>query len=125
MSARLGRQCGALRSDGRGNRGRADLVRLAGRQPELGVPDWAKGTALAGVIAVSLAAVSSFASAWIQDPVSQRAIDFGSRMFWPEFAFLCAALGIIVFTVQKKRMRLLVILGSVLLLAFWLGITLS
>src|SRR5450755_3181810 len=37
------------------------------------VPNWAKGTALAGVIAVSLAAIASFASVWIQDSADQSA----------------------------------------------------
>jgi hypothetical protein len=88
-------------------------------------PDWAKGAALAGVIAVSLAAATSFASVWIQGPVSQWAAEFGSRLFWPELLFLLSMMGIIIFSVRKKRLRLLLLLAGVILGAFWLGMSLS
>lgn len=89
------------------------------------MPEWAKGTALAGILGVVLTAASSFASAWIQDPATQRTVDFGSKLFWPELAFLACMLAVIVFAIKKKRMRLLFALGAVLLLAFWLGVALS
>ena len=60
------------------------------------VPDWAKGTALAGVIAVSLAAIASFASVWIQDSASQTGPEVMSKLFWPELAFLVCMMAVIV-----------------------------
>jgi hypothetical protein len=89
------------------------------------VPDWAKGTALAGVLAVSLTAASSFASAWIQDPANQIDSDFGISRFWPELAFLFCVLGIIIFTVRRKNLRLMFLLTGVIVAAFWLGMALS
>lgn len=89
------------------------------------VPDWAKGTALAGVLAVSLTAASSFASAWIQDPTNQIDGDFSVSHMWPELVFLFCVLGIIVFTVRKRRLRLMLLLTGVVVTAFWLGMALS
>jgi hypothetical protein len=89
------------------------------------VPDWAKGTALAGILAVSLTAATSFATAWIQDPASQTDSDFSVSGLWPELAFLFCVLGIIVFTVRKKRLRLMLLLTGVVVTAFWLGMALS
>ena len=89
------------------------------------VPDWAKGTALAGVLTVSLTAAASFASAWIQDPAAERAIDFGSHLFWPEFAFIFCMLGVIVFTVRKQRLRLMLLIVAVALSVFSIGLALS
>jgi hypothetical protein len=88
------------------------------------VPDWAKGTALAGVLAVSLTAATSFASAWIQDPANQTDSDFSISHLWPEIAFLFCVLGIIVFTVRKKRPRLMLLLTGVVVAAFWIGLSL-
>jgi hypothetical protein len=87
-------------------------------------PDWAKGTALAGVIAVSLASATSFASAWIQDPVGQWGAGFVARLFWPELIFLLTTMGIIVYSVRKKRPRLMLLLAGVVVGAFWLGMAL-
>lgn len=89
------------------------------------VPDWAKGTALAGVLAISLTAASSFASAWIQDPTNQIGSDFSVSHMWPELAFLFCVLGIIIFTVRKRRLRLMMLLTGVVVTAFWLGMALS
>jgi hypothetical protein len=89
------------------------------------VPDWAKGAALAGVLAVSLTAVTSFASAWILDPANQWAIEFGSRLFWPELVFLFCMMGIIGFAVRKKRLRLMLLLAAIVLSVFSIGLALS
>ena len=88
-------------------------------------PDWAKGTALAGVVAASLTAITSFASVWIQDSASQSANESVSKLFWPELAFLLCMMGIIVVSVRKKRMRLMLLLVAVVFGAFWLGVMLS
>jgi hypothetical protein len=88
-------------------------------------PDWARGGAIAGVIGVLLTSATSFASVWIQDPGTQQALGFSSRLFWPELVFLLFMLGAIVLVVRKKRLSWLVVFGGVLMLAFWLGVALS
>jgi len=88
-------------------------------------PNWAKGTALAGVLAASLAAITSFASVLIQEPASQSAPETVSKLFWPELAFLVCMMGVIVVSVRKKRMRLMLLLVAMVFGAFWLGVMLS
>lgn len=77
-----------------------------------GLPDWAKGTALAGVVAVSLTAVSSFASYWLQSAGDSGSQTFMPRQFWPEAVFLVCVMGIIVITMRKKRLRLMLLLTA-------------
>jgi hypothetical protein len=77
------------------------------------IPDWAKGTALAGVIAISLTAATSFASVWIQDQSGQWDAGFGTRLFWLELMFLAGVMGIIVWGARKKRLRLAMLLAGV------------
>jgi hypothetical protein len=89
------------------------------------MPDWAKGTALAGVIAASLTAATSFASVWIQDQTGQADAGFGTRLFWLELVFLLCVMGIIVWGARKKQLRLAMLLAGVVAAAlFWLGISL-
>jgi uncharacterized membrane protein (Fun14 family) len=89
------------------------------------IPEWAKGMALAGVVAASLTAATSFASVWIQDDAGQWTGGFGSRFFWLELAFLLGVLGFIVIAARKKRLRLmLVVTGVFAAAAFWLGMIL-
>jgi hypothetical protein len=89
------------------------------------VPEWAKGMALAGAVAVSLTAATSFASSWLQDPASASNSTFNSAMFWPELGFLLCAMGVIIVAVRKKRLRLMLLLTGILTAAFWIGMTLS
>ena len=87
------------------------------------IPEWAKGAALAGVLAVSLASAASFASAWMQDATGQWAAGFSSRLFWPELAFLLAMLAIIVSAARrKKNLRLVLLLAGCFLAIFCLGV---
>ena len=88
------------------------------------LPDWAKGTALAGLVGVSLAAMSSYASVWLED-ASQTSTGVGSRMLWPELGFLICAMTIVVVAARKKRVRLMLVLTGVVIAAFWLGVNLS
>ncbi|HVB57502.1 MAG TPA: hypothetical protein VNE63_13910 [Candidatus Acidoferrales bacterium] len=88
------------------------------------LPDWAKGTALAGVIAVSLAALTSFASVWIQDSAGQSETGFQSGYFWPELAFLMCMMAAIVFAVRRQRIRVMLLLALVVVTVFWFGISL-
>jgi hypothetical protein len=87
------------------------------------LPDWAKGTALAGVIAVSLAALTSFASVWIQDAAGQSESGFPSAYFWPELGFLICMMGLIVFAVRRKKLRALLLLALVVITVFWFGMS--
>lgn len=90
------------------------------------IPEWAKGMALAGVCAVSLASATAFASNWLQDRGAiAAAAESHSRFFWPEAAFLVCALGIIIFGIRRKRLPLMVLLTGILAAAFWLGMTLA
>jgi len=88
-------------------------------------PEWAKGTALAGVVAVSLTAATSFASSWIRDEAGSWTDALGSRFLWQEMAFLFCMMGIVVVAARKKRLRLMLILAGMLVAAFWLGMALS
>lgn len=89
------------------------------------VPEWAKGMALAGALAASLTAATSFASYWLQDSSASSSGTFNPGVFWPELGFLLCAMGVVIFGVRKKRLRLMLILTAVLTAAFWIGMTLS
>lgn len=89
------------------------------------VPEWVKGLALAGVVGVSLTAATSFASVWMQDSAGQWTNGMGSGLLWPQMGFLLCAMGIIIATLRKKRLRLMLILTTLLTFAFWLGMTLA
>jgi hypothetical protein len=85
------------------------------------VPDWAKGMALGGVIAVSLAATISFASVWLQDTAAQWTGGVVSWRFWVECGVMLAAMGAIVLAARRKRARMLLLLACVIAAAFWIG----
>ena len=89
------------------------------------VPEWAKGLALAGAVAVSLTAATSFASFWLQDSAYAASSTFNSALFWPELGFLLCAMGVVIVAVRKQRLRLLLLLTGILTAAFWIGMTLS
>jgi hypothetical protein len=88
------------------------------------VPEWAKGMALGGVVAISLAAAASFASVWLRSDASQWTGGVGSKIFWLESGFLTCMMGVIVIAARKKRLRLLLFLASLVIAAFWLGMAL-
>ena len=88
------------------------------------LPGWAKGAALAAVIAVSLTSLASFASIWIRDAANQADSGFGSALFWSGLGFLFCMMGAIVLAVRLKRLRLMFLLGAALIAVFWVGITL-
>jgi len=89
------------------------------------LPDWAKGMALAGVLAASLTAASSFASSWLQDTAGQWTLALTSRLFWPELGFVLCAMGIVVFALSRKRLLLMLLLMGILTECFLLVVTLS
>jgi hypothetical protein len=88
------------------------------------IPEWAKGMALGGLIAVSLAAATSVAAVWLRDDAVQSAGGIGARLFWPELAFVGCGMGIIVVAARKKWLRFMLLLAGVLIAAFWLGMSL-
>jgi hypothetical protein len=88
------------------------------------VPDWAKGMALGGVIAVSLAAIASFASVWLQDAGSPWTGGVVSVRFWIESGVLLATMGAILRAAHRKRVRLAFLIGCLVAGAFLLGMLL-
>jgi len=88
------------------------------------VPDWGKGIALGGLIAVSLAASSDFASVWIQGEAGDLTGGFGSARLWLELICFLSMVGIFVYGIRKKRLRLTMLLGGVLIAAMVLGMAL-
>jgi hypothetical protein len=89
------------------------------------VPEWAKGMALAGAVAASLAAATSYASSWMQESAGATNSVFNARLFWPELGFLLCGMAVIVIAVRKKRLRLMLVLTAILTAAFWIGMTIS
>ncbi len=86
------------------------------------VPEWAKGMALGGVAAITLAAFTSFAAVWIRSQASQTLDSSGTRAFFLEFGFLASMMAVIIFATRRKRFRLMLFLGCVVMAAFWLGV---
>ena len=84
-------------------------------------PDWAKGTALAGAIAVSLAAATAFTSVWLQDTADQWSDQFTRSSLWLQIAFLATAMFAIVMAIRKERLRLLFLGAAALVIVIWVG----
>lgn len=88
------------------------------------VPDWAKGLALAAVMAISLTSATSFASSWIEGESGNWSADLNSRRMWFELGFLVCSMGLIVLGARKKRLRLpLLMVGMAAAIVCWLGMT--
>ncbi len=86
------------------------------------VPDWAKGLALAAVVAISLTSVSSFASSWMQGEAGNWSTELSSRHLWFELGFLVCTMGLIVLGARKKRLRLaLFMAGMAAAIVCWVG----
>jgi hypothetical protein len=88
------------------------------------IPDWAKGAAIASVLAVSLALATTYASAWIQGN-AHFAVGTGSRFFWPELGFLLCTIGFGVAAVRSKRFRWMFVGAGILVGAMWIGFFLA
>src|SRR5579863_5128581 len=52
------------------------------------IPEWAKGVALGGLLAVSLAAATSVAAVWLREDAGQWSGALNSRLIWPEVVFV-------------------------------------
>lgn len=86
------------------------------------IPEWAKGVALAGLIAVSMTAATSYASVWLEDASGSSS---GPSLFWPELGLALCAMGIMVAAVRKKRLRIMFVLAILFAICLWLGMTFS
>lgn len=82
------------------------------------LPDWAKGTALAGVVAALLTAAASFASFWLQDAGSSGNGSIVPTVFWPEFGFVLCVMGIMVAAMRKNRIRVMILFVGLLTAVF-------
>jgi len=87
-------------------------------------PDWAKGIALGGVMAVSLAATASFASVCLRGAAAPWTGEVVSWHFWMELGFLLAMMGIIVLAARRKHVRVILFLVCLIAGALWLGMVL-
>jgi hypothetical protein len=88
------------------------------------VPEWAKGMALGGLIAVPLAAAAAVVTIWVRQDPEIAAGAFGSRVTWPEIGFLFFSMAIIFFSIRKKGYRFMLLLAGVVIAAFWIGLAL-
>ena len=86
------------------------------------LPEWMRGVAVGGVIAVTIAAVSSFAMGWITDPASQVGNLLDSRALWPEVGLVAISATTILVMARKQRLRWMILLIGMVLAAFWVGI---
>jgi len=88
------------------------------------VPEWAKGLALAAVIAISLTSATSFASSFLQGEVGSWGTELSSRRLWFELGFLVCTMGLIVVGARKKRLRLTLLMTAIAAAAVcWVGMT--
>jgi hypothetical protein len=88
------------------------------------LPEWAKGLALAAIVAISLTSATSFASSWLQGEAGNWSTDLSSRRMWFELGFLVCTMGLIVLGARKKRLRLaLFMAGIAAAVICWVGMT--
>lgn len=82
------------------------------------IPDWAKGMALAGVVAALLTAASSFASFWLQSAGSSGDNSLVPRLFWPELGFVLCAMAVMVAAMRRNRLRVMILFIGLLTAVF-------
>ncbi len=88
------------------------------------VPEWAKGLALAAVVAISLTSVTSFASSVLSGEAGNWSAELTSRQTWFELGFLVCTMGLIILGAHKKRLRLaLFMAGIAAAIICWVGMT--
>ena len=73
------------------------------------LPDWARGAALAAVVATLLTGAASFASSYLQEAGSPGDPSFVPRAFWPELALVVCAMAIMVAAMKKNRLRIMML----------------
>jgi hypothetical protein len=87
------------------------------------IPEWAKGMALGGLIAVPLAAAAAVVTIWMREDPEIAAGAFGTRVSWSEIGFIALCMSFIFFAVRKKGYRFMLLLAGVVIAAFWIGLT--
>jgi len=88
------------------------------------VPNWAKGLALAAVVAISLTSATSFASSWLEGESGNWSADLSSRRMWFQIGFVICSMGLIIVGARKKRLRLaLLMAGIAAAVVCWVGMT--
>ena len=86
------------------------------------LPDWAKGLALAAVVAISLTSATSFASSWLEGESGNWSTDLSARHMWFELGFVVCSMGLIILGARKKRLRLaLFMAGIAAAVICWMG----
>jgi hypothetical protein len=86
------------------------------------LPEWAKGLALAAVVAISLTSATSFASSWLEGESGNWSTDLSSRRTWFELGFVVCSMGMIVLGARKKRLRVpLLMAGIAAAVICWMG----
>lgn len=86
------------------------------------VPDWAKGLALAAVVAISITSATSFASSWLGGEAGNWSMELSSRRLWFQTGFLVCTMGLIILGAHKKRLRLaLFMAGIAAAIICWVG----
>jgi hypothetical protein len=89
------------------------------------LPEWVRGVALGGVLAVSTAGLSSFAAGWMQDPHPQLGGMLESRALWPQVCLFAVSASVILLMARKRRLPWLFLLAGMVLAAFWIGTVLG
>ena len=68
-----------------------------------------------------IAAVSSFAAGWIQDPNPQLGGMLESHELWPQIGLVAVSAAVILLMARKRRLPWLLLLAGMVLAAFWIG----
>ncbi|HTZ74086.1 MAG TPA: hypothetical protein VMB47_09205 [Candidatus Aquilonibacter sp.] len=89
------------------------------------LPEWVKGVALGGVFAITIAALTSYATSWIQDPTTQLGAMLESHEFWPEVGLVGISVTILILMTRKRRLPWMLLLAGMILAAFWVGMVLG
>jgi uncharacterized membrane protein len=82
------------------------------------LPDWAKGAALAGVVAALLTGAASFASFWLQEAGSASDGSMVPTVFWPELGFILCVMAVMVAAMRKNRIRVMILFVGLLTAVF-------
>jgi hypothetical protein len=82
------------------------------------LPDWAKGTALAAVVAALLTGAASFASSWLQDAGSAGDGSLMPPLFWPELGFVLCVMAVMVAAMRQNRIRVMILFVGLLTAVF-------
>jgi hypothetical protein len=88
---------------------------------DLVLPEWAKGVALGSVLAVSMAAATSYAIGWMQDSAAQAADPAASHLLWPQLGLVAISGTVIFLMTRKRRLPWMLLLAGMILAAFWVG----